>query len=80
MNIKLTDIPIRSQNTVSIEMENQMLSLDFRRKNRVLGAYIEFRVNGAKLSIIVDAATSDSPRQFEIDLSGAGRVKKEITR
>jgi len=80
MEIKLTDIPLRagrSPATVNIEMARQTLSLDFRRRNGALGAYVEFRVIGAKLSITVDTAAADSqPRRFDVDLSGARRVKE----
>lgn len=78
MEIKLTDIPLgagRSQATVNIEMEKH-LSLDFRRKNAPLGAYLEFHVDGDLLSITVEPSGVDSQRcRISVDLSGAGRVE-----
>ncbi|MGH9936045.1 MAG: hypothetical protein ACREAM_07355 [Blastocatellia bacterium] len=79
MEIKLSDIPIRKGRksaTVNIELEEEMLSLDFRRKDGALGAYVEFRMVGNLLHIAVEAASPDSElRLFKVDLSGERKAR-----
>jgi len=74
MEIKLTDIPIhieRESDTVTFELSQGLLSIDFRRKGGALGAYLQFKVIRKRLFITVESAASDSePRTIEVDLSG----------
>ena len=74
MEIKLADIPIhieRKSDTVTVELSQGLLSIDFRQKGGALGAYLQFKVIRNRLFITVESAASDSePRTIEVDLSG----------
>jgi len=71
MEIRLSEIPLPKEAngaTVTMEMEAGALSLDFRREDGRIGAYVEFRVEGDRLELTVETGKT-RPRHIFVALA-----------